>query len=263
MTSIRALLTVVASLVCGLVCGARAADTVETWDVGATDVDFYLGADGLGPDADARSMFGDIMLGYGLIDRLSAYVGATLSADGHFAHGNAGLYLGVFGTPIETDHFDLDLFLDVSAGGDGFDAFAFTPSTEINFDLDPDQGSWGLYVRAGVPIYGEAREAVPERHVHAFDVEVNPGTYVTLGRGHQLLFEYDMLFHSQHDKHTSHVGGLAVGYNVVLAESIELINQVYFDIPQRDEQPAIGLFTGIIVTLPSMKRDRVAQLVSR
>ena len=107
-------------------------------------MDFYLGADGLGPDTDGRSMFGDIMLGYGLVDRLSAYVGATLSAEGHFANGNADLYLGVFGTPIETGHFDLDLFLVVSGGGGGFDACAVTPSVELNFDLDPDQGNWGL-----------------------------------------------------------------------------------------------------------------------
>jgi hypothetical protein len=239
---------------------ARAADTVETWDVGATDVDFYLGFDGIGPDEDARSMYGDIMLGYGLVHGLSAYIGATLSANDHFADGNADVYLGVFGTPVETDHFDLDLFLDVGAGGDGFDDFAVTPSTEINFDLDPDLGSWGLYLRMGVPVYGEPDEDDPGEHVRAFDVELNPGTYFTLGRGHQLLLEYDMSFHPRHEAHTTHVGGVALGYNVVLAEPIELINQIYVDIPQGDETAAVGLFTGIIVTMPSARRDRVAHL---
>ncbi len=257
---VQRLLAVVAALPFALAGVAHAADTVETWDVGATDVDLYLGADGIGPDADGRSVYGDIMLGYGLVDRLSAYVGATLSANDHFADGNADVYLGVFGTPIETDHFDLDLFLDVAAGGDGFDDFALTPSTEINFDLDPDQGNWGLYVRAGVPIYGEPDETDPAEHVRAFDVEINPGTYFTLGRGHQLLLEFDLSFHPRQEEHTTHVGGVAVGYNIVLAEPIELINQVYVDIPQGDEQPAVGLFTGLIVTLPSAKRDRVASL---
>jgi hypothetical protein len=43
---------------------AQAADTVETWDVGATDVDFYLGFDGMGLDRYERTLSGEIMLGY-------------------------------------------------------------------------------------------------------------------------------------------------------------------------------------------------------
>jgi hypothetical protein len=254
--------TAVLLMVLALAGTSRAADTVETWDVGATDVDFYLGFDGIGPDEDARAMYGDIMLGYGLIKGLSAYIGATLSANDHFADGNADVYLGVFGTPVDTDHFDLDLFLDVGAGGDGFDDFAVTPSTELNFDLDPEQGNWGLYLRAGVPLYGEPDEETPGEHVRAFDVELNPGTYFTLGRGHQLLLEYDMSFHPRQENHVTHVGGVALGYNVVLADPIELINQVYVDIPQADETASVGLFTGIIVTMPSARRDRVASLAS-
>ena len=46
----------------------------------------------------------------------------------------------------------------------------------------------------------------------------------------------------------------------VRAEPIELVTQVYLDIPQRDEQPAVGLFTGIIVTMPSVRRDLVAEV---
>jgi len=239
---------------------ARAADTVETWDVGATDVDLYLGFDGIGPDDDARALYGDIMLGFGLVERLSAYIGATLSANDHFADGNADVYLGIFGTPVDTSHFDLDLFLDITAGGDGFDQFALTPSTEFNFDLDPDMSSWGLYLRAGVPIYGERQHEGPDEHHRVLDVELNPGTYLTLGPGHQLLLEFDLAFHPHHDTHPTHIGGVALGYNVTLAEPLELINQVYLDIPQGEETPAVGLFTGIIVTMPSVRRDRVAQV---
>lgn len=241
-------------------CGAHAADTVETWEVGATDVDFYLGFDGIGPDEDARNMYGDIMLGYGLVERFSAYVGATLSANDHFADGNADVYLGVFGTPVDTEHFDLDVFLNVGAGGDGFDDFSITPSTELNFDLDQDMSRWGFYVRAGVPIYGEPDEDAPGEHVRAFDVELNPGTYFTLGRGHQLLLEFDVAFHPRAEEHNADIGGVAVGYNVTLADPIELITQVYVDIPQREETAAVGVMTGIIVTMPSARRDRVAYI---
>ncbi len=49
------------------------------------------------------------------------------------------------------------------------------------------------------------------------------------------------------------MGGLALGYNVTLSESIELINQLYLDIPQRDDPVAVGLMIGFIATLPSSR----------
>ena len=46
------------------------------------------------------------------------------------------------------------------------------------------------------------------------------------------------------------IGGLAFGYNIVLNERIELINQLYVDIPQRNESAAWSLMFGFIATLP-------------
>jgi len=240
---------------------ARAADTVETWDVGATDVDFYGGFDGIG--ADERSLYGDIMLGYGLVERFSAYLGTTLSASDHLTDGNADVYLGIFGTPLDTDHVDLDLFLDVGAGGDGFDEFSLTPSTELNVDLKPDLGLWGLYLRAGAPIYGrlESGEDGAAEHHRAFDVELNPGTYLNLGAGHQILLEFDMAFHPKGgaDEHTVDIGGVALGYNVVLTDPIELITQLYLDLPQAGERASVGVMVGFIATLPAGDRDLAAR----
>lgn len=245
---------------------ARAADTVETWDVGATDVDFYCGFDGMGPEDGERGLYGDIMLGYGLVERFSAYLGTTLSANDHFTEGNADVYLGIFGTPLDTDHFDLDLFLDVGAGGNGFDEFSLTPSTELNLDLEPDLGSWGIYLRAGVPVYGrfEQEESGNTEHQRAADVQLNPGTYLTIAHRHQVLLEYDMAFHPKAgpDDHAVDIGGIALGYNVVLADPIELITQVYLDIPQEDEQAAVGVMVGFIATMPSPSQMQVARMTS-
>ena len=51
-----------------------AADTVETWDAGATDVDFYLGFDGLDPKRGGHAVYGDIMPGYGIVEHFSVYL---------------------------------------------------------------------------------------------------------------------------------------------------------------------------------------------
>ncbi len=255
--------TAVAATACLWISPVLAADTTEPFDVGATDVEIYAGVDGVGPKDGERAIFGDLLLGFGLTPALSAYVGTTLSANEMFADGNADIYLGLYGTPLDSEHFDLDLFLDFAAGGDGFDEFALTPSTEINFDLDPDMGTWGLYLRAGVPIYGQPKGSAPAEHERAFDIEINPGTYVTLGELHQILVEYDMAFHPRtRDGHATDIGGVAVGYNVVLGPEspVELINQVYVDIPGEGETTSVGVSTGIIVTLPSARRDSVAQV---
>lgn len=246
---------------------AMAADTVETWDVGATDVEFYGGFDGLGPQDGERGLYGDILLGYGLAERFSAYLGTTLSASEHFTDGNADVYLGIFGTPLDTDHFDLDLFLDIGAGGDGFDEFTLTPSTELNFDLKPDVGLWGFYLRAGVPIYGRLEQADDGKpqHRRAAELQLNPGTYLTIAPRHQIFVEYDMALHPEagEDEHAVDIGGVTLGYNVVIADPIELITQIYIDIPQADEQASVGLMVGFIATLPSPAHRQVAQRTPR
>ncbi len=234
-----------------------AADTVETWDVGATDVDFYLGFNGLGPKRDERAVYGDFMLGYGIVDRFSAYLGTTLRGDEQFSNGQAGIYFGVYGTQVDTDHLDLDLFLNIQAEGAGFSEFQMRPSAELNFDLEPAQRSWGIYLRAGLPVYGHVRpndSSDPSEHQTTFCVVLNPGTYLTVAEGHQILLEYDMAFHERSvDEHPVDVGGLAIGYNMKINGSIELISQVYLDIPQNDEVVAVGLTIGFIATLPSSR----------
>jgi len=218
---------------------AFAADTVETWDAGALDVDFYLGYDGAG-GAD-RSVHGDVMVGYGIADRLSIYLGTTVTAHESLANGEPGLYLGVFGTVVDSDHFDFDLFLDVGAGGEGMSELGVTPSLELNFDVDPDHGSFGAYVRAGLAAHA------PESTRVVFDVVLNPGVYLTVAEEHQLFLEYDMAV-SPADNAVE-VGGVAMGYNVVVNDALELISQVHVDIPQAGENPVVSFTAGFIATI--------------
>jgi hypothetical protein len=70
---------------------------------------------------------------------------------------------------------------------------------------------------------------------------------------HQLLLENDMGI-NHNGETTAVIDGVALGYNVCVNDTIELINQVYLDIPQQREQIAIGVMVGMIATLPSMQR---------
>jgi hypothetical protein len=235
----------------------KAADTVETWDMGATDVDFYTGFDGIGERSTNRTVYSDIMLGYGIIDRLSAYVGTTLQGNEFFGDSQARIYLGVFGTSVDTDHFNLDLFLDISAGGPALSEFRVAPAVELNYDLDSELRSWGAYLQLGMPVYGVNRVLDTSDDVEysrEFSIEIKPGIYLTLAERHQILFEYDMTYYSRsEDGHPVDIGGVALGYNVKLSEGIEMINQVYLNVPQQDEAVTAGLMTGFIATLPSKR----------
>lgn len=233
---------------------AKAADTTETWDAGAADVDFYLGFDGIG-HGEEGVIAGNIMIGYGLVDRLSAYLGLALEAANRLSKESGDLRLGIFGTPLDSDHLDLDLFLEIGAAGPNFDEFRIVPALELNLDLKPDRSSAGFYLRAALPLHARSRSgsSMSGDSSLVFDVEGVIGAYMTIAKSHQLLVEFDTLFH-QHPaegERSSEIGGIAFGYNVVLNPTIELICQVYFDIPQTGEAFAAGVMIGLIATLPA------------
>ena len=243
---------------------ATAVDTVETWDVGATDVDFYFGFDGVGLHRHERSLSGDLMLGYGIIERLSAYLGATLSADEYLSNGVGQVYLGGFGTPVETDHFDLDLFLDFRLGGEGFGELRIGPAMELNVDLVPDRERWGVFFVVGAPISNRTTTDAQgsENEETVVSVEATVGTYLTLGTRHQVLLDYTMAFHPMADDDEIEVGSVGVGYNVEVHEAVELISEVRVDVPQEGERVAVGFVVGFIATLPSQRTVAATTIAS-
>ena len=229
---------------------AFAADTTETWDVGATDVDFYTGFNGLGLSRSDQEIFGNILFGYGLIPDFSAYAGMDIHANGCLGNGETTFNLGVFGTPVDTTHFDLDLFLDFSSTG--MKNFAVTPGLELNYDYMPELAKWGVYLRLNTPIHSNNKG-------NGIDVDMDTvvGVYWTIQPSHQILMEFNTTFHPGASIWVD-IGGIAFGYNVDLYQwgngcGIEMINQVSVDIPGSVEPWSGALMTGLIATLPSSK----------
>ncbi len=268
-----------------------AADTTETFDPGASDFEFYAGVDGIGKGKYEKTVSAEALLGYGLMERFSGYLAAGGEANERFGDGAGWVGLGIFGTPVDTDHFDLDLMLDA---GFGASDFSLAPSLELNIDLDPEMRTWGMYVRVSENFMG--RDETPDAEPGEIDCEsvydtqsggrtivcaqqpdetadpkfelapvtgVTVGTYYTISEKHQLLLEYDMAFANNpaKDEEDTEIGGVALGYNVVLSDSIEMINQLFFDIPQDGEDFSLGISLGIVATMPG-GADSSAETVS-
>jgi hypothetical protein len=234
----------------------EAADTAEPFEVGASDVEFYLGAGGIGPGRYEKKLLGSVLLGFGLLDRLSAHLAASLEAYEHLADGIATLSTGLFGTPLDTDHLDLDFFIELSSAVHGSTEHQLYPAIELNFDVAPNMQRFGVYLRSGLPVYGrdiasDGGEAT--EYEVAFHNETTIGAYYTIAPRHQLLIEFNVAFRPKpaEDEASIEVGGAALGYNVVLHDAIEMINLIAFDIPQNAPSFSMGVMTGFIATLPS------------
>lgn len=238
---------------------SEALDTTETWDVGATDLEFYTGYDGIGTGRRSGSVFSEMLIGYGIIEHFSAYFGATLQGNGFLADGNASFFMGIFGTPVDLDHFDLDLFLDMFINGLSPAQFVISPSTELNFDGDPERKTYGFYLRAGLPISGESVVSGLDKEQDykvSVSIAMSTGAYMTPKRGHTLFVEYDMALNPLQDSLSPggtrlvDIGGIALGYNVLLSDTIKMINEIRVDIPQSGENWSGGIMIGLVATLP-------------
>lgn len=224
---------------------AHAADTVEPFDPGSLDVEVYAAFDGAGRAGDHQTVLGDMLAGWGLARGVSAYLGTTMQADGYLTGGETELALGLFGTMRDGDHVDLDLLLDLrSVSG----VFSVTPSFELNLDHAPDMSTHGAYLRGGVTVAGRVTDAGPER---VTDTTVTVGGYRTLRPGHQLLIEVDAaVVDLPAGGHRWEYGAVALGYNTVLTDALELINQLTVDIPEDGDDAGVGFLVGVIATLP-------------
>ncbi len=165
---------------------AWAADTIETWDRGAFDLEAYVAYEGLDRPADARSLATEVVVGYGIVERFAAYAAGSLKSDAALGHIDPDLRVGAFGTPVAVGGFALDLLLELSAAGPGLDAFALAPGLELNLDSDSRFGRWGPYLRAGWTF--DLGAAVGAGH----SGYLTPGLHWFVRDGHELLFEYNL-----------------------------------------------------------------------
>ena len=132
------------------------------------------------------------MIGYGIDHDLSAFLGTAVQARQHLGQAEPGIFFGLYGTPIETDHYDLDLFLTFDAGGAEFSQMQVVPALEFNYDLEPDLAFWGLYLRLELVGHNHqeiASDSSSQTNENAFLLGANPGTYLTVASGHQILLE--------------------------------------------------------------------------
>jgi hypothetical protein len=229
-----------------------AADTIETWDRHAGNVELYSRLEGLGQAGGEQAVGGAMLLGYGLTQRFSAYLATTLSADGYLMGAQTELNLGAFGTPLDTDHLDLDLLLDIRVA-DGGGPLAVTPALELNLDRKPELAAYGLYLRAAGEVAGQ--EAIAgARPGRRLALGLTLGGYWSLTSRSQLLLEVDATVHDEPAPGTPAFerGALALGFNTLVGESLELITETRYDLPQDGVRGAAGFMVGLIATLPGI-----------
>jgi len=244
---------------------AMAADTLETFGPGATDYELYLGFDGAGRGDYEKVLWGETLLGFGLIERLSAFATISAEANERLYAGTGGASIGLFGTPFDSEHFDLDLLFQIGlVSGE----IAVAPALELNLDARPDLALCGLYLRAEEDLTGrddsiaddpETEDVDEARTRYAFvpTTALTAGAYFTIAEIHQLLLEFDVAFRHrtsgapEGDPSVFELGGVALGYNVAITEAVELLAQVSVDVPDHGEGVAAGFMVGLIATMPS------------
>jgi hypothetical protein len=254
-------LLLLAAAAAGLGCPSRcwAIDTIETFAAGGYDLELYGGVGGLashsgGAAGPSPYGHGELLLGYGLTDWLALCAGTTLRGpDAAYPEGDAAGYLLLVATPLDTDHLDLDLQLTVALAGSGLKELRYRPEAEFNVDLRPNLSLAGLYLRLAVPVHGirpseSAGASAASTHV---DLATIFGLYLTVARRHQLLLEYDTTYHLRPaaSEPPAEVGGVTLGYNVVLNAHLELIHQLALDLDQQGRPNAVGALVGMVVTL--------------
>lgn len=222
---------------------APAADTVETFDPGLSNMELYLAHEGLGRGAGDQAVAGEMLLGVGLTPRLSAYVATVQSSNAYFTEGARELGIGLIGTVRDGDHVDLDLMLDLRTVHDGASAACIHPGLELNWDAAPDLARWGTYARAGAALSGEETAAGPRR---VRDLDLTLGLYRSLGGGRQLLLEYDWSRCDGSDRWER--GSLVAGFNAEIADGMELVSQVGLGTPGAGES-GLGVMFGLIRSL--------------
>jgi len=249
---------------------AYALDTLECFDIGLSDFEAYASFVGVGRPEPDRGVSADVLLGIGILSRLSGQVYEGGEANQAFSEGSGFFGFSVFGTPVDTDHFDLDAGMHVTVGGlgNGNDGpaghsvaeFTFTPFVELNLDSDPEMNGYGLFLVVEETLGGRDESSYTTLGEEIRDFTLSPGTALLLAgywrpaESHELLFGYDMefLWQALPGEKKVDVGGIRMGYNVILSDAVELITEVNFDIPQTGEYFGVDFMVGILATLPSL-----------
>ena len=222
---------------------AQAADTVEGYAAGEVSFETHFAMEGFRDGRRSMGIGQEGLIGVGIHKYLSGAVGFSFGANGYLADVESAFNLSLTSTVLDTEHFDLDLML-------AFDG-TIAPGLELNFDI----ASFGVYVRAELPIAGIHRipaEIDGDPYEATVGLGLTPGVYWTITEGHQLLLEASMEFFWADAEDASgrlDIWSLALGYNVMLLDNLELVTEVKTYQPT-DEDVEFGFGVGIIASLP-------------
>ncbi len=250
---------------------ALACDTLEGFEPGVSDYEFFLSAGGLGKTDGEQKIKAESLLGIGITDRLSGLFYVAGEGNMAYSEGTGQFGFGLFSTPWDTNHFDCDIGLNATIAGLGGGErhplghaqaeFTLTPFFELNLDSAPDMSGFGFYLVVEEVLSGRDDSTLDnmDREIRRFTL--TPSTALTIGgycsiqTNHQAYICFDLSCNHRNnkteDEGKTEIGGIALGYNGMLSEKVELITEVNFDIPQNDEDFGIDFSIGFIAALPS------------
>lgn len=240
---------------------ARAVNITETLEPEQLYFEFSVGFYGLTPGDFGRLWQSSSTLSYGLIPRLSAYIGLSAQANQSFTKGVGSLGFGLFGTPIKSRHFSMHMWLHAGIGrSEGVplitsialslqNDFVLSPGVELNLDVYPGGHRLGLYVVALEEFRGfEVKSVDGKTLASAFapTTTLQVGTYFDIVPNvHRLILRYDMAFRHYNHARPIAIGGIALGYNITFGKGFTLTTELYFDIPQPGESFTMATLIGI------------------
>ncbi len=204
-----------------------AVDTIETFDLGFTDFEYYHKTSNLSEDN--KIFTNEIHIGMGITSIFSAHVGISSEK----FSSNTAITSNSFGfifTPLDTTHVDIDFY------GELDNSYNSLIGLELNYDLKDDLQLAGFYLDSELNF---------NNGYNGYSFLF--GSYYSLLDNLQLLIQLDI---SKNNNENLNIGALAFGANYQLYDTIELITEFSIDIPQNDEKTGYSVMLGFLATLP-------------
>ncbi len=234
-----------AGVLFGSAVNAFAGDTNEAPDKDTFELDPLLTLDNL---HDGKPCFSsELYAAFGIMDGFSIGAGIGFGTEEGMAGGSVAFNINTLYTPVDTDHFDMDIMLNFDY--DLSEGYYLTPSFEFNFDSDDDQSFIGGYAVVGLPIHGGINEEELEDQILSgepdedklatsdVDLSIDLGMYFTVTDDVQLFiqggFTVENLAENCGDREIV-PNPLSIGVNAGITDNFELITELGFYVPAID-----------------------------
>lgn len=222
-------------------------NTVETFDPqnGYFSLDF--GFDNLRSKLNGSKVNGQAVLGKGLTQFISAYMGVQIAGKEFLSNGEGGFFLGAITTVYSYNHFALDLTLEAGLINEYFYS---APGLEINFDLLPDQKFMGFYINAAEHMTGEEAQDDSANSYLAFtpETELNVGYYLSVKEGQQFHIRFDQRFRHNpvNNEPRYEIDALKLGYNLMVVDGFQIQTEFDYYIPEKNHKNQFGFRIGLV-----------------